>query len=99
MNLSRDQIPAGWRFLYDADGFAHSLRLYFLPQYAGDASTLLDLSRGGLPYPGGKQAFMEARMGQTADKRWDEFGYLSAIVLAAMVLMVVFYSKINHQRR
>jgi hypothetical protein len=98
VNLARQQIPAGWRFLYDADGFAHALRLFFLPQYAGDRSALTDLSNG-LPYPGGKQAYMEARLDQTADNVWKELGYLAAIVLAAMVLMTLFYAKINHQKR
>ncbi len=82
-----------------ADGFAHSLRLYFLPQYAGDSSALVDLANGGQLYPGGKQAFMEDRLGQTAARRWDELGYLVAIVLAAMVLMTAFYAKCSHVKR
>jgi len=99
VNLSRSQLPEGWRWLYDADGFAHALRLFFLPQYAGDASALSDLAQGGALYPGGKQAFVEARMGQTADMRWAELGYLAAIVGAAMVLTALFYARCNHQRR
>ena len=42
---------------------------------------------------------MEARLGQLASQRWAEFGYLAAIVLAAMVLMTLFYARINHQKR
>jgi hypothetical protein len=42
---------------------------------------------------------MVARLGQTTEKLWDEFGYLMAIVLSAVVLMVLFYAKINHQKR
>ena len=99
VNLSRSQLPEGWRWLYDADGFAHALRLFFLPQYAGDASPLKDSSKGGALFPGGKQAFMEERLGQTADMRWAELGYLAAIVGGAMVLLILFYARCNHQRR
>lgn len=100
VNLSRSQLPEGWRWLYDADGFAHALRLFFLPQYAGDASPLADLSNGGAPFPGGKQAYVESSLlGTTADMRWAELGYLAAIVGGAMALLILFYARCNHQRR
>jgi ABC-type multidrug transport system permease subunit len=103
VNLSRSQLPEGWRWLYDADGFAHALRLFFLPQYAGDSSSIADLSQGGKPFKEGekegKQAFTESRLGTTADSLWAELGYLAAIVGAAMVLMTLFYARCNHQRR
>ena len=99
VNLQRSQLPEGWRWLYDADGFAHALRLFFLPQYAGDASPLQDLSKGGVLYPGGKQAFVESLRGTTADMQWAELGYLAAIVGGAMVLLTLFYARCNHQRR
>jgi len=98
VNLSREQLPAGWRWLYDADGFAHALRLFFLPQYDGDRTPLFDLNTQAF-YPGGKLAYMESRLGTTPGERWNELGYLLAIIGSATFLTILFGATINWQKK
>ncbi len=92
VNLSRSQLPEGWRWMYDADGFAHSLRLFFLPQYKGDTSPLYDFPTRAF-FPGGKEAYMISVLGTTPDKVWDELGYFLAIGFSAFFLAMVFGSR------
>jgi len=96
VNLSRAELPAGWRWLYDADGFAHALRVFFLPQYDGDTTMIVD------PSPTltmTRAAFSQLRLGAEPADIGAEIGKLVAIVLGAAVLMVLFTVRINHQRR
>jgi hypothetical protein len=96
VNLSRDELPSGWRWLYDADGFAHALRLYFLPQYDGDKTLIFNPSTGNSFT---REEFSLQRTGVAPSEVPNEIGKLIAIVLAAIVLMVLFTVRINHQRR
>lgn len=96
VNLSRSELPDGWKWLYDADGFAHALRVYYLPQYDGDNTLIRD------PSPAltmTRSAFSLLRTGVAPSELPTEIGTLVGIVLGAVVLMTVFTIKINHQRR
>ena len=86
----------GWRWMYDVNGFAHALRLFFLPQYEGD--TRLIPERGG-KFLVTKQQFAEAQLGQESSRKWEDFGWLMLILAGAWILMVLFYVRINHQRK
>jgi ABC-type multidrug transport system ATPase subunit len=96
VNLSRSDLPAAWRFLYDADGFAHALRLFFLPQYDGDKTIIKDRNPSLTMT---REAFSYFRLGVKPDEKWNELGYLLAILSGAIVLMILFTVKINHQKR
>jgi ABC-type multidrug transport system ATPase subunit/ABC-type multidrug transport system permease subunit len=96
VNLSRPQLPQGWRWLYDADGFAHALRLFFLPQFDGDNTRLQD------PNPTlnmTRQEFSRQRLDVDPSHRWDDLGILIGILMGAVVLMILFTVKINHQKK
>ena len=96
VNLARSELPVGWRFLYDADGFAHALRIFFLPQYDGDNTMIYD------PSPTltmTRSAFSQLRLGVVPSDLPDEVGKLVGIVLGAVALMILFTVRINHQRR
>jgi len=86
----------GWRWMYDVNGFAHALRLFFLPQYEGD--TRLIALRGGQEYST-KQNFAEKQLGQASVNKWDDLGWLMLILAGAWILMVVFFVRINHQKK
>ena len=86
----------GWRWMYDVNGFAHALRLFFLPQYEGD--TRLIALRGGQAYIT-KQDFAEKQLGQASVNKWDDLGWLILILAGAWILMVVFFVRINHQKK
>ena len=86
----------GWRWMYDVNGFAHALRLFFLPQYEGD--TRLIPLRGGQIFTT-KQEFAEKQLGQASINKWDDLGWLLLILAGAWVLMVLFYVRINHQKK
>jgi ABC-type multidrug transport system ATPase subunit len=89
VNLSREQLPSGWRWLYDANGFAHALRLFFLPQYAGDLTPILLPGDPSQPLFITRSDFSLLRMGVGSDQTWAELGYLLAILGGALVLMVM----------
>ena len=96
VNLSREELPDGWKWLYDADGFAHALRAYFLPQYDGDLTVIRD------PSPRltmTRAQFSLLRTGVAPSELPNEIGKLVGIVLGAIVLMMIFTVRINHQRR
>jgi hypothetical protein len=86
----------GWRWMYDVNGFAHALRLFFLPQYEGD--TRLIALRGGQTYIT-KQDFAEKQLGQASVNKWDDLGWLILILAGAWILMVIFFVRINHQKK
>jgi len=96
VNLSREDLPVAWRFLYDADGFAHALRLFFLPQYDGDKTIIADRNPSLTMT---REAFSYFRLGVKPADKWNELGYLIAILSGAIVLMILFTVKINHQKR
>jgi hypothetical protein len=82
--------------MYDVNGFAHALRLFFLPQYEGDA-TIIPL-RGGQAFTT-KQNFAEKQLDQASANKWDDLGWLVLILFGAWILMVLFFVRINHQRK
>ena len=96
VNLTRAELPGGWTFLYDADGFAHALRVYFLPQYDSD-NTIIQGASPALTMT--RSAFSLAQLGVGPSELGNEVGKLVAIVLGAAVLMVIFTVRVNHQRR
>ena len=96
VNLSRNELPDGWKWLYDADGFAHALRVYFLPQYDGDNTVIHDASPA---LTMARSQFALLRSGVAPSEVPNEIGKLSGIVLGAIVLMMIFTIRINHQRR
>jgi ABC-type multidrug transport system ATPase subunit len=98
VQLSVNELPAAWRFMYYADGFAHALRLFMLPQYDNDSKPIVVVVNGR-PTLISRADFLEQRMGTTPDKAWDALGWLILIVAGAAVLCSIFYVKINHQKR
>jgi ABC-type multidrug transport system ATPase subunit len=96
VNLSRAELPEGWRFMYDSDGFAHALRVFFLPQYENDNTMISD------PSPTltmTRSAFSMLRLGVAPSDLGTEIGKLVAIIAGAAVLMIFFTVRINHQKR
>ena len=86
----------GWRWMYDVNGFAHALRLFFLPQFEDDTRLIPD-PRGKFLMT--KEQFVERQLGQAASNKWDDLGWLMLILSGAWILMVLFYVRINHQRK
>jgi hypothetical protein len=96
VNLSRAEFPEGWRWLYDCDGFAHALRLFFLPQYDSDKTIIKDRNPS---FTMTRETFSYLRLGVKPEEKWNELGYLIAILSGAIALMILFTVKINHQKR
>ena len=96
VNLSRSEFPEGWRWLYDCDGFAHALRLFFLPQYDSDKTIIKDRNPSLTMT---RETFSYFRLGVKPEEKWNELGYLIAILSGAIALMILFTVKINHQKR
>jgi hypothetical protein len=95
INISPSDLK-GWRWMYDVNGFAYALRLFFLPQYEGD-TTVIPL-RGGQAFIS-KQGFAEKQLDQASAKKWDDLGWLVLVLFGAWILMVLFFVRINHQRK
>ena len=85
---------AGWSWFYYANGFAHALRLAFLPQYEGNADKILINGVSST-----KEAFETAQLGLAPIDKWQALGCLAAIIFGGWVLMVFFYARINHQKK
>ena len=100
VNISVNQLPDGWKWMYFCNGFAHALRIWFLPQYEGEegAQILSVASASGFSLTT-KQAFAEAQLGLAAGDKWWAFGALMLIAVSAWVLMIIFHVKLNHQKR
>ena len=96
INISVNMLPSGWKWFYYCSGLAHALRLFLLPQYEGD--TLLVPINGGSTFET-REAFAEYQLGLAAKDKWQAFGALACIVFVVWALMVIFYVKINHQKR
>jgi hypothetical protein len=93
INISVNKL-GGWAWFYYVNGFAHALRLFFLPQYEGDKAIIA--INGALST---KEAFAFEQLGLAAADKWQAFGALVAIVFVAWALMVRFHVAINHTRR
>ena len=93
VNISVNSL-AGWGWFYYVNGFAHSLRLAFLPQYEGD---LTAVTINGVANT--KEGFEIQQLGLSPAEKWYSLGCLLLIVLVAWALMTIFYARINHQKR
>jgi len=102
VNLSEADFPAGWRWLYKADGFAHALRLFMLGMYEPcntPGCPTLTIVQDGVPTVVYKHAWAAARLGLSYDDRWQALGVLLAIMAGAHVLCVFFWARFNHASR
>ena len=86
----------GWAWFYYVNGFAHALRLFFLPQYEG-VTDRINVNGGTTQMT--KEAFAAQQLGLAAADKWQAFGAMMAILFVAWLLMLRFYVAINHQKR
>jgi hypothetical protein len=84
----------GWNWFYYVNGFAHALRLAFLPQYEGDQTAIVINGEANT-----KEGFEIQQLGLSPSEKWYSLGCLLLIILVAWGLMTTFYARINHQKR
>jgi hypothetical protein len=93
-------LPAGWKWFNSADALAQALKVYALPQFAGDATPIVAIDPvTGLAVTVTAEQFVYDQLGTVPGGTWPSFGWLALIMAGSVVLSVVLHVAVRGESR